>query len=46
MPEVRGISGIKYWTPAEVLRNPPQTLPRSMVVLGGGPQGCELAQVE
>lgn len=40
----RRASAIKYWTPHEVLRRPPQELPRHLLVLGGGAVGCELAQ--
>jgi pyruvate/2-oxoglutarate dehydrogenase complex dihydrolipoamide dehydrogenase (E3) component len=41
-PPVEGLDGIPAWTTAEALSSP--DLPRRLVVLGGGPAGCELAQ--
>src|SRR5579875_1259160 len=42
-PPIEGLPGIPAWTSAEALCCP--DLPRRLVVLGGGPAGCELAQI-
>jgi len=42
-PPIEGLSDIPAWTTAEALCSP--DLPRRLVVLGGGPAGCELAQI-
>lgn len=42
-PPIEGLSDIPAWTTAQSLSSP--DLPRRLVVLGGGPAGCELAQV-
>ncbi len=42
-PPVAGLAGTPYWTNRDALRA--TSLPGSLVVLGGGPIGCELAQV-
>jgi pyruvate/2-oxoglutarate dehydrogenase complex dihydrolipoamide dehydrogenase (E3) component len=42
-PPIEGLSDIPAWTTAEALTSP--DLPRRLIVLGGGPAGCELAQV-
>jgi dihydrolipoamide dehydrogenase len=42
-PPVEGLADIPAWTTAEGLCSP--DLPRRLIVLGGGPAGCELAQV-
>jgi pyruvate/2-oxoglutarate dehydrogenase complex dihydrolipoamide dehydrogenase (E3) component len=42
-PPIEGLSDIPAWTTAEGLCSP--DLPRRMIVLGGGPAGCELAQI-
>ena len=42
-PPVDGRAGPPYWTNPDAVRVTP--LPASLVVLGGGPIGCELAQV-
>ena len=42
-PPVEGLAGTPYWTNRDALRA--DTLPGSIVVLGGGPIGCELAPV-
>jgi pyruvate/2-oxoglutarate dehydrogenase complex dihydrolipoamide dehydrogenase (E3) component len=39
---VDGLAGTPYWTNREVVRV--AELPRSLVVIGGGPIGCELTQ--
>src|SRR4051794_21335931 len=43
VPPVEGIEGIPYWTNRDATLT--RELPRSLLVLGGGPTGCELAQV-
>ena len=40
---IPGIDGIDVWTNEQATLS--RELPRSMLVLGGGPTGCELAQV-
>ena len=42
-PPIEGLPGIPAWTSAEALCCP--DLPRRLIVLGGGPAGCELAQI-
>jgi dihydrolipoamide dehydrogenase len=42
-PPLEGLSDIPAWTTAESLCSP--DLPRRLIVLGGGPAGCELAQI-
>jgi pyruvate/2-oxoglutarate dehydrogenase complex dihydrolipoamide dehydrogenase (E3) component len=42
-PPIEGLSDIPVWTTAEGLCSP--DLPRRLVVLGGGPAGCELTQI-
>jgi dihydrolipoamide dehydrogenase len=42
-PELPGIDDIKPWTNREATLA--TELPRSLIVLGGGPTGCEMAQV-
>jgi len=42
-PPVEGIADVPVWTNREATLT--RTLPRSLLVLGGGPSGCELAQV-
>ena len=43
VPPVPGLDGIRIWTNREATLA--RELPRSLLVLGGGPTGCELAQV-
>ena len=43
IPPLPGLDGIRLWTNREATLA--RELPRSLVVLGGGPTGCELAQV-
>lgn len=43
IPPVEGLSGTPYWTNRDAVEA--ATLPASLVVLGGGAIGCELAQV-
>ncbi len=43
IPAVDGIAQVPYWTNREATLA--RELPKSLVVLGGGPTGCELAQV-
>ncbi len=42
-PPIEGLSDIPAWTTAQSLCSP--DLPRRLIVLGGGPAGCELTQV-
>ncbi|MCL2543484.1 MAG: NAD(P)/FAD-dependent oxidoreductase [Nocardioidaceae bacterium] len=42
IPPIDGLAGTPYWTNREAVRV--TRLPRSLVVLGGGAIGCELAQ--
>ncbi len=43
VPSLEGIGDVPYWTNREATLT--RRLPRSLLVLGGGPTGCELAQV-
>lgn len=43
IPDVDGISDVAYWTNREAIEA--EALPRSLLVLGAGPVGLELAQV-
>jgi dihydrolipoamide dehydrogenase len=42
-PPIEGLPDIPAWTTAEALCSP--DLPRRLIVLGGGPAGCELTQI-
>jgi dihydrolipoamide dehydrogenase len=42
-PPIEGLSDIPAWTTAQSLSSP--DLPRRLIVLGGGPAGCELTQM-
>ncbi len=42
-PPIEGLDGTPYWTNRDVVKT--DAVPGSLVVLGGGPIGCELAQV-
>jgi pyruvate/2-oxoglutarate dehydrogenase complex dihydrolipoamide dehydrogenase (E3) component len=42
-PPIDGLSGTPYWTNREAIET--KELPESLIVLGGGAIGCELAQV-
>src|SRR5579862_608366 len=42
IPPVQGLAGTPYWTNREIVQA--EQVPESMIVLGGGAIGCELAQ--
>jgi pyruvate/2-oxoglutarate dehydrogenase complex dihydrolipoamide dehydrogenase (E3) component len=42
-PPIEGLSDIPAWTTAQSMCSP--DLPRRLIVLGGGPAGCELTQI-
>jgi pyruvate/2-oxoglutarate dehydrogenase complex dihydrolipoamide dehydrogenase (E3) component len=42
-PPAEGLTGVATWTSAEALSCP--DLPRRLIVMGGGPVGCELTQI-
>ena len=42
-PPIEGLSDIPAWTTAQSLSSP--DLPRRLIVLGGGPAGCELTRM-
>jgi pyruvate/2-oxoglutarate dehydrogenase complex dihydrolipoamide dehydrogenase (E3) component len=42
-PPIEGLPDVTAWTTAESLCSP--DLPRRLIVLGGGPAGCELTQI-
>jgi dihydrolipoamide dehydrogenase len=42
IPPIDGLDSVEYWTNREATRT--HKIPRSLVVMGGGPVGCELAQ--
>lgn len=43
LPPIPGLDAVEYWTTHEAIAA--ETLPGSLVVLGGGAVGCELSQV-
>jgi len=42
IPPIDGLDAVEYWTNREATRT--HKVPKSLVVMGGGPVGCELAQ--
>jgi pyruvate/2-oxoglutarate dehydrogenase complex dihydrolipoamide dehydrogenase (E3) component len=43
VPPIPGLAGTPFWTNRDAVRT--TQVPSSMIVLGGGPVGCELSQV-
>jgi pyruvate/2-oxoglutarate dehydrogenase complex dihydrolipoamide dehydrogenase (E3) component len=43
IPPIQGLAGTPYWTNREIVQT--EQVPESMIVLGGGASGTELAQV-
>jgi pyruvate/2-oxoglutarate dehydrogenase complex dihydrolipoamide dehydrogenase (E3) component len=43
IPPIPGLAGTPYWTNRDAIET--ERVPESLVVLGGGPVGCELGQV-
>jgi pyruvate/2-oxoglutarate dehydrogenase complex dihydrolipoamide dehydrogenase (E3) component len=43
IPPIQGLAGTPFWTNREIVQA--EQVPESMIVLGGGAIGCELAQV-
>ena len=43
IPPIQGLAGTPYWTNREIVQA--EQVPESLIVLGGGAIGCELAQV-
>ncbi len=43
IPDIDGLDGVDYWTNREAIET--ETVPHSLLVLGGGPMGAELGQV-
>lgn len=43
IPPIPGLADVSYWTTRDAVQA--ETLPRSLVVLGGGAVGCEFSQV-
>lgn len=43
VPPIPGLAEVDYWTSHDVIKT--ETLPESLIVLGGGAVGCELGQI-
>jgi len=43
IPPISGLAAVDYWTSHDVIKA--ETLPESVIVLGGGAVGCELGQL-